>query len=71
MKYKFKITGIDCPVCASKLCTMIAELDGIDNAKINFLTERLTVETSADIDAIMPEVIKVAKSFSKDIEITK
>ena len=70
MKFKYKITGIDCPVCASKLLTMIAEIDGIDHAKINFFTERLTVETELDEKDFLPEIIKTAKAFSGDVEIS-
>ena len=48
MKYKFTITGLDCPNCAAKLAANMQKLDGIESAKINFLTEKLTVETSLD-----------------------
>ena len=29
MKHKFTFSGVDCPVCASKLATMIAECDEV------------------------------------------
>ena len=48
MKIRFTITGIDCPNCAAKLADIMAKLDGINSAKINFLTEKLTVETELD-----------------------
>ena len=46
MKLKFGITGLDCPNCAAKLSAMIEKEEGIESAKINFLTEKVTVETS-------------------------
>ena len=70
MKFKYKITGVDCPVCASKLATMIAELDGISNVKINLFTERLTIETELSEDDFLPAVIKTAKAFSRGVDIT-
>ena len=39
MKYKFNILNIDCPNCAGKLQDLMAKCDGVDSAKINFLTE--------------------------------
>ena len=46
MKIKYTITGLDCPNCAAKLADKMAAIPDIDSAKINFLTEKLTVETS-------------------------
>ena len=71
MKLKYIITGIDCPNCAAKLATQMSAIDGIDSAKINFLTEKLTVETSLDEAAAYDALSKVAKAFSKDIKIEK
>ena len=42
MKFKYDVTGLDCPNCAAKLASMIEAKEGIDSAKINFLTEKLT-----------------------------
>ena len=71
MKHKFTFTGVDCPVCASKLATMISEREGIDDAKINFLTEKLTVESELDTDAVYALVCGAAREFSKDVVIEK
>ena len=71
MKLKYKITGVDCPVCASKLCTMLAEIEGVINVKINFFTQRLTVESERCLGELLPILQSVAKQFSSDVEITK
>ena len=71
MKLKYTITGLDCPNCAAKLAANISGKEGIVGAKINFLTEKLTVETSLD-ELKAYEVIKSeAKAFSKDIKVEK
>lgn len=69
MKFKYTIEGLDCPVCASKLATRMAELDGVDNVKINFLTEKLTVEASISEDELLPALKKCAKAFESGIAI--
>ena len=71
MKFKFTITGIDCPNCASKLADMMAKKDGIDSAKINFLTEKLTVESDLSEDAVIKILSESAKAFSKSVKIEK
>ncbi len=69
MKFKYTITGVDCPNCAAKLASMIEAKEGIDSAKINFLSERLTVESSLPEKELLAVVIKTAKAFSSDIEV--
>ena len=71
MKFKFEITGIDCPNCAAKLACNIGNADGIDSARINFLTEKLTVESSLDESEVLRIAREAAHAFSKDVKITK
>ena len=71
MKIKYNITGVDCPNCAAKLSKMFEDIEGIDSAKINFLTEKLTVETSLSETEAQAALLKVAKEFSKSIKIEK
>lgn len=69
MKVKYTITGLDCPNCAAKLASMIEANDGIDSAKINFLSEKLTIESELDEAALLAIARKTAAAFDSDIEI--
>ena len=71
MKIRFNISGLDCPNCAAKLAQMIEGKDGIVSAKINFLTEKLTVETELDENEALEIAVKTAKAFSRDVKIEK
>lgn len=71
MKIKYTISGLDCPNCAAKLASQMSAIEGIDSAKINFLTEKLTVETSLDESAAYEALSRAARAFSKDITIEK
>lgn len=71
MTIKFKVTGLDCPNCAAKLASQIEKIEGITSAKINFLTERLTLESELSKDEIYGKVSAAAKVFSKDVDIEK
>ena len=69
MKFKYTIEGIDCPNCAAKLATMMEKLDGVDSAKINFLSEKLTVESALDEADLLDALRKTAKAFESGITI--
>lgn len=71
MKIKYIITGLDCPNCAAKLASQMSAIEGVESAKINFLTEKLTVETSLSEEVVYETLSKVAKAFSRDIKIEK
>ena len=69
MKFKYTIEGLDCPNCAAKLAAMMEKLDGVDSAKINFLSEKLTVEASLEEDELLTALRKTAKAFESGITI--
>ena len=71
MKFKYEIVGLDCPNCAAKLARMMESKEGIESAKINFLTEKLTVETSLEEKAAEELLKKAASAFDKGIKIEK
>ncbi len=71
MKIKYTITGLDCPNCAAKLASQIEAAKGIDSAKINFLTEKLTIETTLSEDEAFAVVNKLATAFEDGIEVEK
>ena len=69
MKYRYKITGLDCPNCAAKLAAIIEGCDGIENAKINFLTEKLTIESDMPESDLLKLVNDKAKKFDKAVNV--
>lgn len=71
MKIKYTITGLDCPNCAAKLASRMEAKEGIESAKINFLTEKLTVETSLDEATAYALLCAEAQAFEDGIKIEK
>ena len=68
MRKVFKLDEIDCAVCAGKLEDTIKKLDGVQGAKINFLTQKLTLEADDDnFDA----VVKLTAEIEPDCEILR
>ena len=71
MKFRFNISGLDCPNCAAKLASMIETAEGVSSAKINYLTEKLTLETELSEDAALAVARSAAKSFSRAVKVEK
>ena len=71
MKTKYSVNGLDCPNCAAKLEGMLAKVEGIDSAKINFLSEKITVESSLPEDVLLARVSETAKAFSSKVTVAK
>lgn len=71
MKVRYHVEGLDCPHCAARLERMLGEAEGIASAKINFLTERITVESDLDADALDALVSRVAVAFDKNTAVSR
>lgn len=70
MRKVFKLDEIDCAVCAGKLEDAIKKLGGVEDAKINFLTQKLTLAADdADFDTVLDAVVKLTASIEPDCEI--
>lgn len=68
MKSKFKIKGLDCANCASQLERLIQKIDGIENANISFMTERMEIECDdTRKEEIMQKLKKVIKKEEPDV----
>ena len=70
MKKKFKCE-VDCAACAAKLEDAIKKVDGVEDATVNFLMQKLTLTAAdEDFDAVLAKVVKAAKKVEPDIVIT-
>ena len=56
MEKKFNIEGMTCSACANRVERVIKKLDGVDNAAVNFATEKLNI--TIDEDSISIKDIK-------------
>ena len=64
MKKKFKCE-IDCAACAAKVEDAIKKIDGVTDAKVNFLMQKFTLEVE---DERFDEILKTAIETGKKIE---
>lgn len=72
MRKVFKLDEIDCATCAAKLENAIAGVDGVLSAKINFLTQKLTLEADdARFDEVLDAVVELTAQIEPDCEILR
>ena len=72
MKKTFKLTDLDCANCAAKMEDAIKKLPGVNNASVNFLSQKLTLDADdARFDDIMDQVVKTCKKVEPDCVINR
>lgn len=70
MKKKFRMQDLDCANCAAKMEGNIKKIDGVVDATVSFMTQKLTIEADDErFDEIMKEVVAVCKKVEPDCQI--
>ena len=56
MKKKFKLEDLDCANCAAKMENAIKKINGVNDANVSFLAQKMTIDAQDDqFDRIMEE----------------
>lgn len=70
MKKVFLLDEIDCANCAAKLEESIKKVDKCQNASVNFLTQKMTIEAEeADIKDVVAQALKICKKMEPDMDV--
>ena len=70
MKKVFRLEDLDCAHCAQKMEDGIKKLDGVIDAKVNFLSQKLTLEAEdARFDEVLQSAVKICKKIEPDCRI--
>ncbi len=74
MKKVYSIEGIDCANCAAKIEDKINRIKNIEEANLNFMMGKLSIEfkvsTDEEVEEIMEEVRKLVKKLEPDAVIS-
>ena len=70
MKKKFKMVDLDCANCAAKMEEAIKKIDGVNDASVNFMMQKMTIDADdSKFDDIMKEVVTVCAKVEPDCKI--
>lgn len=65
MKKIYKLEDLECACCAEKMQNALAKLDGVNECKINFLAQKLTLDADEEK---LSDIVKKAQKAIKKIE---
>ncbi len=70
MKKRFDLLDLDCANCAAKMEAAIKKIDGVNDATVSFLTQKLTVDAEdSRFEEILKQIVKVCKKVEPDCTI--
>ncbi len=69
MKKKFKC-DIDCAACAAKVEDAVKQMEGVMDAKVNFMLQKFTLEADDEhFDEILKSAIETGKKIEPDFSV--
>ena len=69
MKKRYKFV-VDCANCAAKVEAAVKKIDGVNDATVNFMAQKLVLDADdTRFDEILKEVEAVAKKVEPDCEL--
>ncbi len=70
MKKTFKLQDLDCAHCAAKMENAIRKLNGVKEVSVNFLMQKMTLETEDDVfERVLQESLKIIKKVEPDCRV--
>ncbi|MDU9377023.1 hypothetical protein McpSp1_16670 [Methanocorpusculaceae archaeon Sp1] len=67
MKKTFKMENLECAHCAALMENGIRKIDGVSEASISFMTQKLIIDADeTKFDTIMKEVRNICKKIEPD-----
>ncbi|MBQ8731137.1 MAG: cation transporter [Lachnospiraceae bacterium] len=70
MKKKYDFVDLDCANCAAKMEEAINKIEGVKEASVSFMAQKLIIDADEDrFDEIMKEVVKAIKKVDADCEL--
>lgn len=70
MKKKFKLQDLDCANCAAKMEAGIKKIEGVKDATVSFMTQKLIIEAEDEMfDEIMKQAAAVCAKIEPDCKI--
>ena len=70
MQKKYKLSEIDCANCALKLEDAIKGVEGVQDASVNFLTQKLTLVADDEVfPSVLDRVVALTAKLEPDCEI--
>lgn len=72
MRKTFKLDELDCANCGAKIEAEIKKIDGVNDAKVTFMTQKLMLDADdTRFEQILDEAQKAAHKYEPDCDIVR
>lgn len=72
MRKTFKLDELDCANCGAKIEAEIKRIDGVNDAKVTFMTQKLMIDADdARFEQILDGAQKAAHKYEPDCDIVR
>ncbi|CCY06545.1 putative uncharacterized protein [Eggerthella sp. CAG:1427] len=72
MRKVFKLDNLDCANCAAKMEDAIKKINGVQDASMRFMTQKLVIEAEeSDMEEILDKAVAVCKKIEPDMTILR
>ncbi len=70
MKKKFKLIDLDCANCAAKMEEAIKKIDGVNDASVSFMTQKMMIDAEDDkFEQVLAEAVKCISKVEPDCQV--
>ena len=70
MKKRFNMVDLDCANCAAKMEAAIKKIDGVNDAAVSFLAQKLVLDADdARFDDILKQAIAAIKKVDSNVQV--
>ena len=70
MKKVISLIDLECAHCANKMEQEINKIDGVNQARVNFITQKLTLDMDENkSEAILAQISSVCKKIEPDCKL--
>jgi copper chaperone CopZ len=70
MRKKYRLEDLDCANCAAKMEAAIRKINGVNDANVDFMMQKLTIDADdALFDSIMDQVVRVCAKVEPDCRV--
>ncbi len=72
MKKVYRLRDLDCANCAAKMERAISKIDGVREASVSFMSQKLSVDLDESrSESIVDEIVRVCKKIEPDCIIVR
>ncbi len=65
MEKNFKLKGLVCANCAAKIEERVKKIDGVEDASISFMAQKMFVKINSDDDETLKKIKKTVKKEAR------